>query len=46
MDESKMTNCLLFGIVILMLCTYVFTVKINLGADIDLETQIIAAINA
>ncbi len=46
MDESKMTNYLLFGIVILMLCTYLFTVKINLGKDVNLDTQIMAAIGA
>lgn len=46
MDESKVTNYLLLGIVVLMLCTYVFTVKINLGSNIEMDTQIMAAINA
>lgn len=46
MDESKITNYLLLAIVVLMLCTYVFTVKINLGNNVEMETQIIAAINA
>ena len=46
MDESRMTNYLLFGIVILMLCTYLFTVKVNLGKEVNTDTQIMAAINA
>lgn len=46
MDESKISNYLLVGIAILMLCTYMFTIKINLGSNVDLDTQIIAAINA
>ncbi len=46
MNESKMTNYLLFGIVLLMVFTYVFTVKVNLGSNVDLDTQIIAAFNA
>lgn len=46
MDETKIANYLLLGIVILMLFTYIYTVKINLGNNINTETQIIAAINA
>jgi len=45
MDESKMTNYLLLGIVTLMLFTYFFTVSVNLGASVDMDSQIIAAIN-
>lgn len=46
MDEVKVANCLLLGIVILMLFTYVYTLKISLGNNITTQTQIIAAINA
>lgn len=46
MDEVKVANYLLLGIVILMLFTYVYTLRINLGNNVTTDTQIIAAINA
>jgi hypothetical protein len=46
MNEVKIANCLLLGIVLLMLFTYMYTLQVNLGANINLETQVIAAINA
>lgn len=46
MNDSKITKAIVISAITLMTVTYVYIARINLGCEIELDTQIIAAFNA